>query len=95
MEEINYMFWHYDLFPYLLSSEMNGNIDAEGYAKAKGYGGSKFKVSFVVWGDKGKALAITLEMIRDAYRTFMDDSKEVWKEKIDDTLKIYGVEKLT
>ena len=88
-------FWGYDLFPYMLSGEIEGKsrkwCDNPGFYEIKGYGkGHLFKPRFIIRGKKGIELANKLRSLRAEYGDEGSRLHAKFTSKLESLLSSYG-----
>lgn len=82
-----YAFWKYDLFPYMLSGEIESRCGSKypgkEYYCIKGYGnGHYFKPFLIVRGKKGEKLKNEVDNLRNEYRLAEIELKNNFKDRL-------------
>jgi hypothetical protein len=77
-------FWSYDLFPYMLWSEIE-KINNDNTVTVKGYGGSKFRPIFVLKEERANVLIKGLSEMTNCRKMMM----KMFDERVSDVIDEY------
>jgi hypothetical protein len=81
MKEKQYVFWSYDLFPYLLWDELV-KLDDDGFARVKGYGCYRFRPKFILPEQDALTVISQLEGMKTTLRSITETYKTMAYELI-------------
>ena len=82
--------WKYDQFPFYLCEEVD-RIDADGYVRAKGYRGNRFKAVTLLHGERGQKLKDYLTAARNQHRAIKEAAETAMREALATHLTELGV----
>ncbi len=85
-----YAFWSYDLCPYVLGGIVEKFL-ADGYIRAKGYTGMKFKPLAILPDEEGKEALLRLKALRQDYDVEEKKLKKKYKNAV---RKMIGLEEV-
>ena len=75
-----FAFWRYDQFPFVLGAEVE-DIDDDGWVKAKGYDGMKFKPIKIVPAEVGEQISSLLKKLEADERHARREHDETWRSR--------------
>lgn len=82
-----YAVWKYDLFPYILTGKMIGEIDDDGLVKVEGYQTySRFEPIKIISDNNGVKLKEKISELRDRERAKKEELKKQGKKEIEEII---------